>query len=136
MKPFLPVLSAAAALFLASCGMSPAEQEEYVERRVTVHVSHLTAVADSSKLPWVRATASEGVELKMLRVRLFADANGDGQMQDGEYTGIARVAEAEGSGAKLLKIGTFTFQQELVRPTLLVEVHTTDGLHTQVIALN
>lgn len=137
MPTVLPRLSAAALiLFLTtSCGMSPEEREEYLDRTVTIRTAHLSARGDSGLLPWVRAEARGGLELKAFRIKLFADANGDGVMQDEEFSGIARVREAQGSGAVLLTISTLTFPQELARPTLFCEVDTDEGMHTQVIVL-
>lgn len=132
----LPFLCGAAALLtMISCGMSPTERDEFLERSVTVRTARLSARGDSGLLPWVRAEARGGVELKSLRVRLFADANGDGQYQEAEYSGIVRVREAQGSGAVLLTISTLTFPQSLERPSLLCEVDTDEGVHTQVISL-
>lgn len=131
----LALCGAAALLTLTSCGMSPTERDEFLERSVTVRTARLSARGDSWVLPWVRAEARGGLELTALRVRLFADANGDGQYQEEEFSGIARVREAQGSGAVLLPISTLTFPRSLTRPFLLCEVDTEEGLHTQVISL-
>ncbi len=124
----------AAALLLAACGMSPQEREDFLDRTVTVRTAHLSARGDSGLLPWVRAESRGGLEMTALRVRVFADANGDGQMQDDEFTGIARVREAA-DGAVLLTISTLTFPANLQRPMLLCEVDTDEGPYVQTIAL-
>jgi hypothetical protein len=138
MKPFLPVLSASILILLVtvSCGMNAEEREEYLEQSVTVRTARLSARGDSGMLPWVRAEARGGLELTALRVRLFSDANGDGQYQEEEFSGIARVREAQGSGAVLLTISTLTFPMKLERPFLFCEVDTEEGMHTQVLALH
>lgn len=127
---------AAAALLplLAACGMSPAEREEYLDRSITIRTPRLSARGDSGLLAWVRAEARGGLEMTALRVKVFDDRNGDGQMQEDEYGGIARVREAAG-GAVLLTISTLTFPASLTRPALLCEVDTDDGLHEQLIVL-
>ena len=94
-------------------------------------LSSTAAVGAAAAEPEARG----GLELTALRVRLFADANGDGQYQEEEFSGIARVREAQGSGAVLLPISTLTFPRSLTRPFLLCEVDTEEGLHTQVISL-
>jgi hypothetical protein len=133
MPRLLPCL--AAALLLASCGMSPAEREEYLERTVTVRAAHLSARGDSGLLPWVQAEARGGPELIALRIRVYDDRNGDGLPQDAEYTGIARVREATESGEVLLRISTLTFKSGLLRPILVCEVDTSEGLHEQILLL-
>lgn len=129
----LPLL--AAALLLASCGMSPAERAAHLERSITLRAAHLSARGDSGLLPWVQAEARGGVGLLSLRIRLFDDRNGDGVPQADEYTGIARVRDADGEEEPLLKISALTFASGLRRPLLLCEVDSTDGPYTQVLAL-
>ncbi len=129
----LPLL--AAACLLASCGMSPDERVEYLERSVTVRAAHVSARGDSGLLPWVQAEARGGLSLLALRVRLYDDRNGDGTAQASEYTGIARVREAAGNGEVLLRISTLTFKSGLTRPMLLCEVDTDEGLHEQILVL-
>lgn len=133
MKRSLPAL--AAVLLLASCGMSPAERDEYLERSVTVRSAHLSLRGDSGLLPWVQAEARGDLELLALRIRLYEDRNGDGQPQDAEYTGIARVREANVDGEVLLRISTLTFKSGLLRPILLCEVDTSEGPFEQILVL-
>lgn len=131
------LLLIAAPLMLAACGMSPEEREAYLEHGVTVRAAHLTARGDSSVLPWVQAEARGGVELVSFRIRLYDDRDGDGEPDEVEYTGIARVRDASGGGSDtLLKISTFTFKNDLKRPLLLCEVDTDEGLHTQILVLD
>jgi hypothetical protein len=131
MNRILPAISTL--LLLTACGMNPAEQEEFLQRTVTLHTAPLSGRGDSGLIAWVRAEARGGASMTALRVRVFDDANGDGAMQDEEYSGIARVRE--GDGEVLLKISTITFPQNFLRPMLLCEVDTDQGMHTQVIAL-
>ena len=130
----LPALTAV--LLLASCGLNPEEREEFLERSVTVRAAHLSARGDSGLLPWVQAEARGGVELIALRIRLFDDRNGDGVPQDSEYTGIARVREADGGGEVLLRISTLTFKKSILRPLLVCEVDTDEGMHESILALD
>ena len=115
--------------------MNPEEREEFLERSITVRAAHLSARGDSGLLPWVQAEARGDISLRALRIRLYDDRNGDGLPQDSEYTGIARVREADGKKEVLLRISTLTFKSNLMRPILLCEVDSSEGLHEQILIL-